>query len=341
MFEHRIIGRAAAALLMAALAAPAAWAQESDRDRERAERRKRIEAAAERRELEEELRNARREFQAAARKLQELQAKIVAEQAEARAADMARAFTRGRRGRLGVVVDTTPEASPSPDGALVVAVTPGTPAEEAGLRPGDVIVGMNGEDLTGVAGGVSAGRSAPALELIRRARGLKPGDRVELEYVRDGRSKAVDLEAGPAEATRLNFVISPQVEVPAFQYEIWPYALLESDPPDEETLRKWREFELVELNPDLGKYFGSGKGVLVVRAPDKAPLDVKAGDVIIGIDGSETDTPLEAFQTLRSVKPGEPIEIKLLRNRNVMVLRAEAPHLPWTVHVEPRKGKDD
>ncbi|GGL24920.1 S1C family serine protease [Planomonospora parontospora] len=64
-------------------------------------------------------------------------------------------------------------------GALVSQVTDGSPAAQAGLRQGDVITKINdtavedGDTVVGV------------------VRGLKPGDRVTLVYLRDGRSQTV------------------------------------------------------------------------------------------------------------------------------------------------------
>ena len=43
--------------------------------------------------------------------------------------------------------------------------------------------------------------------------------------------------------------------------------------------------ELVPMTPKLGQYFGTDKGLLVVRAPDDSRLKLEEGDVIVDIDG--------------------------------------------------------
>ena len=67
--------------------------------------------------------------------------------------------------RFGVSVD---------EGVLVVEVAPGTPAEAAGLEPGDVIVELDGTPTAGVD------------ELVSALRGSRPGDDLSLAVLRDG-----------------------------------------------------------------------------------------------------------------------------------------------------------
>ncbi len=63
-----------------------------------------------------------------------------------------------------------PSGSAENDGATIVAVTPGLPADESGLQPGDVIVVWNGERLveTGKDRRWAAGQASR--ELIARSR---------------------------------------------------------------------------------------------------------------------------------------------------------------------------
>ena len=72
----------------------------------------------------------------------------------------------------------------SNDGALVGQVTPGGPAAEAGLRAADVIVRVDGEAI------------AEPGDVARVIGGKKPGDSVEIEYLRGSERESVDVRLG-------------------------------------------------------------------------------------------------------------------------------------------------
>jgi putative serine protease PepD len=75
-------------------------------------------------------------------------------------------------------------SAPHPSGAEIQGVTPGSPAQAAGLQAGDVITGVDGspvQDPDDVSQAVS---------------GFRPGDEVEIEVSRDGVSRTFDIELG-------------------------------------------------------------------------------------------------------------------------------------------------
>jgi serine protease Do len=85
------------------------------------------------------------------------------------------------KGKLGVTVENiTPEAArqmslSSHVGALVTEVRPGSPADEGGLRPGDVIKAINQTPVNN------------ASDLVEATRSLKGGDTVRLKVERGGK----------------------------------------------------------------------------------------------------------------------------------------------------------
>ena len=95
------------------------------------------------------------------------------------------------RGYLGVgLVSVTPSVAAmagvtATAGALVVQGSPGTPAAQAGLRQGDVIVGI---------GGVAVRDQGDLQEALTNR--FKPGDQVGLQINRDGAEQTVTVTLG-------------------------------------------------------------------------------------------------------------------------------------------------
>src|SRR5712691_6368063 len=73
-----------------------------------------------------------------------------------------------KRGRIGVVVDTKADAAGDKIGARIEGVTPGGPADKAGIKQGDVITRFNTTSLGGAAAEEGEG-SGPGLKLIELA----------------------------------------------------------------------------------------------------------------------------------------------------------------------------
>ena len=91
----------------------------------------------------------------------------------ARERDRVRVYTwNENRGRIGVVVSTEANATTDRLGARIEGVTPGTPAERAGIKAGDVITKFNGTALGGAPADASD-ESGPGMKLLELARVLK------------------------------------------------------------------------------------------------------------------------------------------------------------------------
>ena len=83
--------------------------------------------------------------------------------------------------------------------------------------------------------------------------------------------------------------------------------------------------ELVPLTPKLGQYFGTEKGLLVVRAPADSRLKLEDGDVIVDIDGRTPASPSHAFRILGSYQPGEKLKLNVLRMKKRMTFEITIP----------------
>lgn len=183
------------------------------------------------------------------------------------------AYGSVRRGLLGVnIAPLTAEIAEnyeldSTSGALVTAVSTDSAAERAGLQIGDVIVSVNDEPVAG------------PVEL-RNAIGLqRPGDRVEVEFIRDGRSRTVEAVLGELDAA------------PALADE----SLSDIDP----------VFEGAEFvtNNDLQPSYNGVSGVLVTSVQDGSPAaqrGLRTGDVITHVNRQRVSNVAETREIVEN-----------------------------------------
>jgi len=81
------------------------------------------------------------------------------------------------------------------------------------------------------------------------------------------------------------------------------------------------ELELAPINPDLGRYFGTSEGILVIRAPGDSPLGLQGGDVILAVDGRAPSGPAHLLRILRTYAPSEQIRFDIIRMKKRETIR--------------------
>lgn len=252
-------------------------------------------------------------------------------------------FAGGSRVLLGLNIGgaRTPERA---EGVAVLSVSPGGAAAEAGIKAGDVLVEIDGESLLKTDG------QTPRSALREAMRELEPGEKVTLKYLRDGKSAVATLT--PQAAEDRMWAVPAMPAMPAMP------AL-----PDLERFRDFRahgdgplvfsrangvfgDVELLPMTPKLGQYFGTDKGLLVVRAPEdegepggkgSTQLKLEEGDVILDIDGRVPTSPSHALRILASYQPGERLTVNVLRMKQRMALSIVLPERrsAWLLHAPP------
>ena len=267
---------------------------------------------AERAELEKELSQARAELDKAAREVAELSRQLYGGES----GDVMRFVHGGPQGSmLGINIGT---GAARDDGVEVMGVSPGGPAEQAGLKTGDVLVAVDGKSLR------RSGERTANAQLVEFMRGVQPGSVVKVEYLRDGKRRNASVTTAPAEPPIVR-VIRERLAGP--QWEGLSGMVRELEGVDG-LVRPWRAFgslELVPVTPKLGAYFGTDRGLLVVRAPSGKGLPLEDGDVLQTIDGRTPESPGHAFRILGSYQPGEKVKLGVLRQRKSLVLEATVP----------------
>ncbi len=202
-------------------------------------------------------------------------------------------------------------------GARVREVSPGGPAERAGVRAGDLIVAVNGTSVRG---------QEPAAHVVELLHDVKPGDKVDLKVSRDGKISDLTVTARPDGD---EFFMARQFpDLPSLPrvkaFTAWGGGPMIIGGP-------MADIELARLTPGLGRYFGTDTGVLVVRAPPKGGLGLQDGDVILSIDGRKPIDSSHVIRILASYDPGEKLTLDVLRlHRRISVVT--------TVPAEPPMG---
>lgn len=234
-----------------------------------------------------------------------------------------------RRARLGVTVQVPASANDS-IGATIQSVTPGGPAAKVGIRSGDVISRINGKLLTAKDNTrADEDESLPAVRLIEFVSELKPGDTVAVEYSRAGARKTVSVITSKEPM----IVMREFPDGNEFTWEIpggaGGFSRLPRMGADAGSMFKvgpdggfgfafgmpLMDVDLAPLNADLGAYFGTTEGVLVINTPKESTLGLKGGDVILSLDGRKVSNPGSFYRILRSYDPGDSFKIEIMRNK--------------------------
>ena len=214
--------------------------------------------------------------------------------------------------RLGLVMG--PASEP---GVKILSVTPESPAQQAGLRSGDVVTSVNGTALDQAA---PEQRLQQFFELLGE---LQADKAVTLAYRREG-GEAQNISLTPEPLDDFSFMpFVPNVDVEAIidgVSEAMPVIHIDGeDAPLRirglRSLRMLRDFELTALDPQLGAYFGSEQGLLVLGVPESLQEQLQRGDVLLQIDGREPKDVDHAFRILRSYEPGEAVSLSILRRK--------------------------
>lgn len=258
--------------------------------------------------LEAQLAAARQKLEAAAQQVAQLSSQLGQ-------SAMARVRTLRTRAVLGLQLQT--QTSAKEQGATVMGVSPGGPAAEAGLAPGDVIVALNGES--------TLGPDAPRMVVDRMAV-VKPDAKVTVKVMRDGKPREFTVTARAGMADFFSAFGGPgPVWIPGDPNEARQHIEIRSGPGVGVGLN-FDGMELADLSPALGQYFGTAQGVLVVRAPEGGEsLKLQDGDVIVSIDGRVPENSSHATRILRSYQPGEKIRLKIMRQKKSMDLEGTLP----------------
>ena len=274
-----------------------------------------------------ELDAARAELDRAAKHFAELSGKY-------HAAPMTMTFEREvvrKKPLLGVLLLPDPQS-----GVRIAGVTPDSAAAEAGLKAGDRLVSLDGNAIAGASG------DARLIDARGKLAKLDAKTPVRVGYMRDGKDAVVAVtpriadnvfvwdangrglasSAYAPEDRKIIRVGDDDAPMPGIAPEIHREIIRLGDGDAPMAMSgsgmlleafRWNGLNLASLDPQLGRYFGADKGVLVLSPGPQLPA-LQAGDVILGIDGKPVATPREAMDALRAHQAGDTASLALLRD---------------------------
>jgi membrane-associated protease RseP (regulator of RpoE activity) len=216
-----------------------------------------------------------------------------------------------------------------PRGVGITQVVKDSPAEKAGLRKDDVILRLDGDNVTSVR------------KLNRLVAEIAPDQSVRITISRGGAEQ--ELTATIAKRNNTAWAGDLLSDNP----KAWKFERPLIERRDLGDLKEFGNFDndfsfvfgggrrigasTMELTKQLADYFGitGGQGVLVTSVAEDGPAaksGLKAGDVITAIDGEAVDSPGDLSRALSRKKEGD-VTLTIIRNR-----------AQQTIRVTPREG---
>ncbi|MGH9736166.1 MAG: PDZ domain-containing protein [Candidatus Acidiferrales bacterium] len=231
-------------------------------------------------------------------------------------------------GWLGVEIDeVTPERAkelklPGVRGVVVQQVESDSPAAKAGLKQNDVILQYDGHGVEGT------------VQFRRLVRETPPGRAVSVEVSRDGARQTLSVQITDRNAYYEKRMRGAMPEFgKSFSFRVPNF---EMNMPGNRTFL-WMSggptlgIEAEDLSGQLGAYFGAPNdtGVLVRSVNADSPAakaGLKAGDVIVKLDGTAVKSVSELRDDLREKRDQKSIALGVLRKGSEVSLTVQMEH---------------
>ena len=234
------------------------------------------------------------------------------------------AFSYGPGARFSFNSDAKPNSavlgvtsSSSEKGIKLLSVTKESGADKAGLKKDDIILKVDNDEM-----------STPDA-LTKKIRSHKPGDKVDVTYLRDGKSQKVTAELGKMDEV----VINGMGSIADFDMRF-----------DNNTFNGMNELQLDRIPRVYGQAFGSlnsapklgltvqdtddGKGVKVLNVADEGNAE-KAGieedDIILEVDGKAVNSADEIARIMKDSKDKISVKFKYERDGKTSSVDVKVP----------------
>ncbi len=232
--------------------------------------------------------------------------------------EMAEGVEMVRTNSAGMVLSATPEGQ-----LTVVGVVSDSPAHQAGIRPQDVIVSIDG---------VVIEQSDDPRESARRLiSSAKPGDTVRIRVSRDNSQQDVSVTVNGyvVPSIVVNPNASPSLSYAVRQRQLRDAALMEriqrQSSLSQEAQSRWmtrlfrtdvslseRVLSVIEVEEELGHYFGVDFGVLVIEVPEDHEK-LKPGDILMRVEDEAVRSYSHAQRYFEEANHETPTKVTVRR----------------------------
>jgi serine protease Do len=203
-------------------------------------------------------------------------------------------------------------------GVELTRVAEESPAAKAGLKAGDVVREFNGQRVEGTE------------QFVRLVRETPVGRSVKLLVYRNGSTQTIAATIG----RRPRYAYGPDMrsldrEMERLRDNMERFHDFEVFIPDTpHAYMSWRSprlgMEGESLEGQLADYFGVKEGVLVRSVLKDTPAEkagLKAGDVVLKVDGTVVSTPNQISRALRGMTANKAFPLLVVRNRKEMAMQ--------------------
>jgi serine protease Do len=203
------------------------------------------------------------------------------------------------RAMLGVVTDMNEK------GAKITSVNKSSAAEKAGLKKGDIITKIGDKKIE------------DAEDVSEAVLAKKPGDKVNVGIIRDGKDQNVSAVLGNWKGVQFNKLLPSKI--PMENVDVAPFELSPS----------FRG--MIESRPRLGLSIQDtedGKGVKVTEVEEEgtgAKAGIKTDDIITHVNEMETNSADEVAKIVRENKDKASVKFRVIRNGKTENLEVKIP----------------
>jgi predicted metalloprotease with PDZ domain len=196
----------------------------------------------------------------------------------------------------------------SDTGVLISQVMADSPADEAGLKEGDVILSYDGKDV------------ASTRRLTKLVRGTEPDQEVAIRVLRKGQEKTFQVKIGERDQEQPCWLGLPPLP------QLWVAGGL------------WLGIKPVGLTDQLAEYFHvkDGRGVLVSEVVSDSPAEkagLKAGDIIVKVDDERIEDTMELRETIGEHEEGDEVMVTAVRDGKERTFQATLEESPEKEHL--------